>query len=121
MMRKYRYAWLSLIFWLLVCPSLSSDISKDKKAKPPCSKPPESIPGPKPSKEKQKKMRNMRYQGLIAAEVSESGDVVDAKVVHASSEEAAKFLVEHVSSMKFKPRPGCGLFKIQMNFTLSER
>ncbi len=99
---------------------LLSAAPKQKKPTSPCGQPPELIPATKPSKESRAKMHEERLQGSIAAEISESGDVVAAKVIHASSDKAGKFLLDLVKAMKFKPRPGCGLYRTQFNFSLAE-
>ena len=80
---------------------------------------PELIPRPALSKEEQKKAREVKAQGMVAISISEEGDVVDAKVVRASSPEAADAILSSAKSMKFKPRPGCGIFKTAINFTLA--
>jgi hypothetical protein len=71
-------------------------------------------------KEQQQKAKKMRAQGSVAIVISEGGDVVEAKAIHASSNEAGKILVDLVEGFKFKPRPGCGPFKTSINFSLSE-
>ena len=86
----------------------------------PCGKPPEMVSHAPPSKEDQEKAKRIRAQGTIAIEIAEDGNVVDAKVVHASSDEAGRLLVEAAKGMKFKSRPGCGPFKTTVNFNLSE-
>jgi|SRR4051812_2943799 TonB family protein len=85
-----------------------------------CTKPPELIPGPKPSKEEEKKARGLRAQGKVAISIDEEGNVVDATVGRSSSRKAADALLAWAKAMKFKPRPGCGVFKTAVNFTLSD-
>jgi outer membrane biosynthesis protein TonB len=91
-----------------------------KRDQSPCGKPPDLVSKAPLPKEEQARARKIRAQGTVAIVVSEGGDVADAKVVVASSEEAGKILIDLVRGMKFKPRPGCGAFKTSMNFSLAE-
>ncbi len=52
--------------------------------------------------------------------VSENGDVTAAKVISASPKEAAPVLFEAVMLARFKERPGCGPFKIEFLFNLTD-
>ena len=119
-MLNTRNTWHLGLTFLLTASLLTAAVPKQKKPPPPCSEPPQLMPGPKPSKEEQKRARKERMQSLIAAVISENGDVIDTKVVHASSDEAGKMLRDNVKSMKFKPRPGCGVYTTQFNFTLAK-
>lgn len=56
----------------------------------------------------------------MAIVISEEGDVADARVVRATSDEAGRLLIDVAKGMKFTPRPGCGTFKTVLNFNLSE-
>ena len=85
-----------------------------------CRKPPEIIPPPKPSKEEKQRKPKTKIQSWVAIEISEDGDVVAAKALHATSDEAANQLVSLAKSMKFKPRPGCGVFKTEVNYTIAQ-
>jgi len=105
---------VTLAAFAIRVPSVASE-----KKESACTKPPELIPGPKPSKEEEKKARELRAQGTVAISISEEGDVVDASVVRSSSREAADALLARAKSMKFKPRPGCGIFKTAVNYTLA--
>jgi hypothetical protein len=91
-----------------------------KRAKSPCSKPPEMVSKQPLSKEEQERAKNLRPQGSIAFVISEEGDVIEAKVVRANSDEAGKILIDLVKGMKFKPRSGCGQFRSVVNFNLSD-
>jgi hypothetical protein len=82
-----------------------------------CAKPPELIPGS--NKEEQKKARQLRAQGMYAISISEGGDVVDVKIIRLSSPGAEEALRALAKSMKFKARPGCGISKITVNYTLA--
>ena len=93
-------------------------LAGDKKKDSPCGKPPE-ISSSQPTKEELDKARKLRAQGLVNISISEDGDVVEAKVIQASSEEAADLLLTRAKAMKFKPRPGCGTFKTIVNYTLA--
>jgi len=83
-----------------------------------CRKPPEIIPPPKPSKEEKQRQPKTTVQGAVAIEISEDGDVVAAKALNPKSNEAANQLVSLAKSMKFKPRPGCGVFKTEVNYAI---
>lgn len=83
-----------------------------------CSKPPEFVPPPKQSKEEKQKQPKTKVQGTVAIEISEDGQVVEAKAIRPSSGEAADQLVSLAKSMKFKPRPGCGAFKTVVNYDI---
>jgi len=85
-----------------------------------CRKPPEVIPPPKQSKEEKERQPKTKIQGTVAIEISEDGDVVAAKALHPTSDEAASQLVLLAKSMKFKPRPGCGVFKTEVNYTIGQ-
>ncbi len=76
-----------------------------------CGKPPQFIPPPKPSKEEKKKQSKIKLQGNVAIEMSEEGDVISAKAVDPVSGDEADQLGALAKSMKFKPRPGCGVYK----------
>lgn len=98
---------------------LPPTVAGGKKKDSPCSKPPDLISSAKPTKEEQEKARKVRPQGSVNIAISEDGDVVEAKVVRASSPEAADLLLGRAKSMKFKPRSGCGSFRTTVNFTLA--
>jgi hypothetical protein len=83
-----------------------------------CRKPPEIIPPPKLSKEEKQRQPKTKVQGAVAIEISEDGNVVVAKALHPTSDEAANQLVSLAKSMKFKPRPGCGVFKTEVNYAV---
>jgi len=91
-----------------------------KRKESPCSKPPKVISRPPLPKEEQERAKRIRAQGSIEMEIGEDGNVAEAKVVNASSKDAAEILLDMVKGMKFEPRSGCGPFKTTLNFTLSE-
>jgi hypothetical protein len=107
-----------LLLLALVSASAMPLAAGGEKKDSPCRKPPEVASGGKPTKEEQKKARQLRAQGSVAISISEEGDVVDAEVVRASSQEAGDFLLTWAKAMKFKARPGCGSFKTTVNYTL---
>jgi hypothetical protein len=84
-----------------------------------CSKPPEVIPLSKRSKEEKQRQPKTKVQGTVAIEISEDGDVVAANALHPSSGESADQLVSLAKFMKFKPRPGCGVFKTVVNYAIA--
>ena len=85
-----------------------------------CRKPPEFIPPPKPSKEEKQRQPKTKVQGTVAIEISEDGEVVAAKALRPTSDEAANQLVSLAKSMRFKPRPGCGVFKTEVNYDIGQ-
>jgi hypothetical protein len=86
--------------------------SKHEKAKnTDCSKPPALV-----MKGDQKKAKQIRMVGTVAAEIGEDGTVQTASVVRATSEEAGELLVHLAKSMKFAARPGCGVYRTQFDF-----
>ena len=91
----------------------------DEKKESACGKQPVSMPGRKPTKEEQQKACKLRAEGLVAISISEEGDVVNATVVRTLSRVAAEALLTRARSMKFKPRPGCGILKIRVNYRLA--
>ncbi|HEV2616596.1 MAG TPA: hypothetical protein VGU63_08325 [Candidatus Acidoferrales bacterium] len=97
--------------------ALRSPASTQKK-RGDCSKPPEVIPPPK--QPKGKKQSKAKVYGAVVIEISEDGDVVDAKAVHPTSLEVANQLVSLAKSMKFKPRPGCGVFKTVVTYNIGD-
>jgi hypothetical protein len=110
----------ALILALATASLLPPAMAKDKEQSG-CGKPPEFVSGAriKMTKEEQEKIRKLRPQGSVAVSISEAGDVVEAKVVRASSSEAADLLLARTKSMKFKARPGCGTFKTAINYNLT--
>ncbi len=94
----------------------SSEAGQQKKTS--CSKPPESIPPPK--QPKGKKQPKTKIRGEVAIEISEEGGVVAAVALHPSSEDAAKQLESFAKSMKFKPRPGCGVFRTVVSYNIGD-
>ncbi len=94
-------------------------LAGDKKKDSPCGKPPDVVSASQPTKEELEKARKLKAQGAVSISISEDGDVVEAKVVGASSQEAANLLLARAKSMKFKARPGCGIFKTSVNFSLA--
>ena len=91
-----------------------------KRRQSPCGKPPDLVSKTPLPKEERAKAKKIRVHGSVAIEISEVGDVVEARVVRASSDEAGRLLIDLVKGMKFKPRPGCGPFKTTVNFNLSD-
>ena len=110
---------LQPVFFVIVFALLCSSVSAaGDKGDVTCPKNPELIRSPNPSKEEQR-VRKLRAQGMFAISISEDGDVVDAKVIRPSSPEAVEPLLALAKSMKFKARPGCGISKIMVNYSLA--
>ena len=114
---------LCLVRTVLIC-VLTVSISKfaigaDKKETSSCSKPREVATPPGLTKEEQKRARTLRAQGVVSISINEDGDIVDAKVVRASSSDAVEILIEYLKPLKFKARPGCGTTHAVINFTLA--
>jgi hypothetical protein len=79
--------------------------------------PPDLAPGP--TKEEQKRASKIGAQGAVAMVISKDCKVVDAGMLRASSSEAVEILLSRARSMQFRARPGCGVFKTMVNFTLA--
>jgi outer membrane biosynthesis protein TonB len=60
-------------------------------------------------------------QGYVNISIGEEGDVIDAKVVQASSPEAVDLLLTFAKTAKFKPRQGCGITHGAINYTLANQ
>ena len=58
--------------------------------------------------------------GRVAIAIDEDGHISEAKLVEASPKEAADALLATAETATFKPRPGCGPFKTEMNFSVNE-
>jgi hypothetical protein len=65
--------------------------------------------------EEQKKVNQIRAQGMVAILVDAEGDVVDSKAISLSAG-AIDALLSQARSMKFKNRPGCGDFQDAVSF-----
>ena len=96
-------------------------IAGDKHKGPTCDKPREIASRPQLSKADEAKARKIRAQGYVNISISEEGDVIDAKVVQASSPEAVDLLLTFARTAKFKPRPGCGITHGAINYTLANQ
>jgi TonB family protein len=94
-------------------------IAGDKHKTSPCDKPREMVSPPKLSKEQAEKARKIRAQGMVNISINEDGDVIEAKVVQASSRDAVDLLLAFAKSATFKPRPGCGTTHSAINYTLA--
>lgn len=100
---------------LIEPPPPQPTLAKDKKNPSSCDRSVEFLSRQqKLFKEEQKKVHQIRAQGMVKILVSTNGDVVSASVISvnkgslASSAEAIDFLSSQAKSMRFKPRPGCG-------------
>jgi hypothetical protein len=107
---------------LIEPPSPLPALAKDKKNPSSCDRSSEFLSKQQQlSKEEQKKVHQIRVQGRVAILISADSDVVDAKVIQASSAEAVDVLLSQARSMKFKPRPDCGTTDTTMSFTLQRQ
>jgi hypothetical protein len=86
-----------------------------------CRKPPEYISPPKPSKEEKQRQPKTKVHVTVAMQISEDGNVVVAKALHPNSQDISDQLVSIAKSMKFKPRPGCGVFKLEVDFSVGPK
>ena len=101
-------------------------LAKDKKSPSSCDRSGEFLSKQQQqlSKEEQKKVHQIRAQGMVKILVNANGDVVSATVISAnkgslaSSAEAVEALRSQARSMKFKTRPGCETTDTTMSFTL---
>lgn len=118
-MPRRRYILTVLLLALGSCLTIKPAMAA-KRDQSPCGKHPDLVSRAPLPKEQEARAKKIRAQGTVAIAISEEGDVVDAKVVLASSDEAGKILIDRVKGMKFKPRPGCGPIKLSVNFSLAE-
>ncbi|MHB8412035.1 MAG: hypothetical protein ACYDDI_08815 [Candidatus Acidiferrales bacterium] len=112
-----KFAWL-LMFSSLAFTFVGARPAVGHPKKTNCGNPPEIVRPPKPPKKEKQKQPKVKVQGTVAIEISESGEVVSATPLHPSSREAAAQLVSLAKSMKFKPRPGCSVFKTIVNYNI---
>jgi TonB family protein len=96
---------------------LSADGQSNQKA---CRKPPEMATQPKTPQEYREKWKKLKAQGKIAIAIDEDGHVSEAKLIEASPKEAADALLATAKTASFKPRPGCGIFKTEIVFSLNQ-
>jgi len=85
-----------------------------------CHKVPEIATQPRTPLEYRGKWKKGHVQGRVAIAVDEDGHVFEAKLVEAFPKEAADALLATAKTIAFKPRPGCGTFKTEMIFSVSE-
>ena len=100
---------------LAVCVGLVQTAAVGQQKKTDCRKPPQVVPAPKPPKGAKKPS----LQGSVEIEISEEGEVVSAKTIQPSSSPSDQ-LESLAKSIKFKPRPGCGVFKTVVNFSIEK-
>src|SRR5712692_6074405 len=95
----------------------------DKHEDSPCDKPREIASAPHLSKRRtgESSQDKIRAQDMVNISISEDGDVIEAKVVGASSDEAVDVLLTFARSAKFKPRAGCGTTHAVINYTLANQ
>jgi peroxiredoxin len=84
-----------------------------------CRKPPEIVAQPKMPQEDREKWKKVHVSGRIAIVIEEDGHVSEAKLLQASPKEAAQALLASAKAASFKPRPGCGTFKTEINFSVN--
>ncbi len=109
----------------LACGFVSAMPAAGQQKKVNCSKPPEFIPSSKEAQQQNEATARDKHlkspvDGTVAIEISDSGDVVDAKPARPSSGDVADYLVSVAKLMKFKPRPGCETFKITVSFHIGK-
>jgi len=85
-----------------------------------CRKPPEIIAQPKTPQEYREKWKKVNVNGRIAITIDENGNVSEARILQVSPKEAAEALLATAKTVTFKPRPGCGNFKTEMNFSVNQ-
>jgi hypothetical protein len=107
---------LAIVCTTLSFPAVAGSPKREKPKNSDCTKPPALVEKGRLSKEDQKKAKQVRMVGTVAAEIAEDGTVQTATVVRSTSEEAGELLVHLAKSMRFAARPGCGIYKTQFNF-----
>ena len=105
------------IVFLIASAGLPARGQRDPKA---CRKPPTILNQAKTPEEYREKWKEMRVQGKVAITIDEDGHVSEAKVIQASPKEAADALIATAKTITFKARPGCGTFKTEIVFSLSQ-
>jgi outer membrane biosynthesis protein TonB len=85
-----------------------------------CRKPPDIAAQPKMPEEYREKWKKVHLQGRVAIAIDEDGHILEAKLLEASPKEAADALLAAAKTITFKPRPGCGTFKTEMNFSVNQ-
>ncbi len=81
-----------------------------------CGTPPEFVSRHPLPKAEQEKVKKLKPQGSVTIVISAGGEVVDAKVAQATSDEAGRLMIDLAKGMIFKPRPTCGPVKTVVNF-----
>src|SRR5260370_32060835 len=114
---RFLFGTLVLLAIFTSAPAIAGAKHKDS----PCDKHREIASRPQLSKEDQAKARKIRAQGYVNISISEEGDVIDAKVVQASSPEAVDLLLTFAKTAKVKPRQGCGITHGAINHTLANQ
>jgi hypothetical protein len=84
-----------------------------------CERPPETLSGSVPTEQEQEEGRKLKATGTIAVTVSEKGDVVEAEVLKASPAEAKDLLLRRAREFRYKARPGCGPYKVEIDFDMT--
>ncbi len=114
---RHRLLFLSVQLSLANFGALSADGQSNQKA---CAKPPKIVNQPKTPQEYREKWKKLKVQGKVAIAIEEDGHVSEARVLAVSPKEAADALLATAKTVSFKPRPGCGTFKIEMIFNLDQ-
>lgn len=114
---RFLFGTLLLLPILTAAPAIAGTKHKDS----PCNKLREIASRPQLSREDQAKAHKIRAQGYVNISISEEGEVVDAKVIQASSPEAVDLLLTFAKTAKFKPQPGCGITHGAINYTLANQ
>lgn len=118
-MRRPRH--ISILFLLgITLAATAATAMSAKREQSPCGKPPALVTKRSLPKEEEEQAKKIRAQGQVAVVISEEGEVVNAKVVRASSPQAIELLMDWAKGMTFQARPGCGPFRTVLNFTLAE-
>jgi len=114
-MRKQSFVFTCLLLGLVTGFSKGA-VRAENKPQSPCGNPPEFVSRRPLPKEEQEKAKKLKPQGSVAIVISEGGEVVDAKVARATSDEAGRLMIDLAKGMIFKPRPTCGPVKTVVNF-----
>ena len=114
-MIKHPFVYFCLVLGLVTSFAVGA-VGAQKKQDSACSAPPEFVSKRPLPKAEQERAKKLKPQGSVSIVVNAAGEVVDAKVAHADSDEAGKLMVNLAKGMVFKPRPSCGLIKTIVNF-----
>ncbi|HEY4708577.1 MAG TPA: hypothetical protein VIH46_00255 [Candidatus Acidoferrales bacterium] len=85
---------------------------------PTCTAPAKWMVYPKFAEGDQAKWKGKKLTATVRLVVNEGGDVIQAHIKSVKPKEAAQTLLSAFQQSKFQPRPGCGVWTIDVIFKL---